>query len=75
MGDDGLAVLDTYQVQFPKACKCLAKDRNELLVFYAFPSEHWKHLPTTNPIESTFVTIRLRCHRAEGNAPVVLDWP
>lgn len=61
------AVLETYQAKYPKACECLAKDRDELLVFYDFPAEHWKHLRTTNPIESTFATIRLRHRRTKGN--------
>ncbi len=56
-----------YQAKYPKACDCLAKDRDELLVFYDFPAEHWKHLRTTNPIESTFATIRLRHRRTKGN--------
>lgn len=61
------AFLETYQAKYPKACECLAKDRDELLVFYDFPAEHWKHLRTTNPIESTFATIRLRHRRTKGN--------
>ncbi|MBW2059818.1 MAG: transposase, partial [Deltaproteobacteria bacterium] len=44
----------------PKAEACLVKDREELLAFYDFPAEHWQHLRTTNPIESTFATVRLR---------------
>ena len=42
------------------------KDREALLAFYDFPAEHWKHLRTTNPIESTFATIRHRTVRAKG---------
>jgi transposase-like protein len=42
---------------------CLAKDRNALLAFYDFPAEHWVHIRTTNPIESTFATVRLRTDR------------
>lgn len=61
------AFLETYQAKYPKACECLSKDRDELLVFYDFPAEHWKHLRTTNPIESTFATIRLRHRRTKGN--------
>jgi len=61
------AFLETYQAKYPKATECLAKDRDELLAFYDFPSEHWKHLRTTNPIESTFATIRLRHRRTKGN--------
>lgn len=45
----------------------MRKDRDELLAFYDFPAEHWKHLRTTNPIESTFATIRLRHRRTKGN--------
>ncbi len=61
------AFLETYQAKYPKACDCLSKDRAELLAFYDFPAEHWKHLRTTNPIESTFATIRLRHRRTKGN--------
>jgi transposase-like protein len=45
----------------------LKKDRDVLLTFYDFPAEHWKHLRTTNPIESTFATIRLRQRRTKGS--------
>lgn len=61
------AFLETYQAKYPKATECLAKDREELLAFYDFPAEHWKHLRTTNPIESTFATIRLRHRRTKGS--------
>lgn len=61
------AFLENYQAKYPKAAECLAKDRDELLAFYDFPAEHWKHLRTTNPIESTFATIRLRHRRTKGN--------
>jgi len=57
----------TYDAKFPKAVACLVKDRNELLAFYDFPAEHWKHLRTTNPIESTFATVRLRTKRTKGS--------
>ena len=46
---------------------CLAKDRDVQLTFYDFPAEHWKHLRTTNPIESTFATIRLRHRKTKGS--------
>jgi putative transposase len=59
--------LATYQAKYPKACECLSKDRTELLAFYDFPAEHWKHLRTTNPIESTFATVRLRHRRTKGS--------
>ncbi|MAT68153.1 MAG: IS256 family transposase [Planctomycetaceae bacterium] len=57
----------TYEAKYPKACQCLAKDRDALLTFYDFPAEHWRHLRTTNPIESTFATVRLRHRRTKGN--------
>lgn len=50
----------TYGAKYPKAVACLEKDRTELLAFYDFPAEHWVHLRTTNPVESTFATVRLR---------------
>ncbi len=59
--------IETYQAKFPKAPRCLAKDRDELLAFYDFPAEHWKHLRTTNVIESTFATVRLRTKRTKGS--------
>jgi transposase-like protein len=59
--------LATYSAKYPKACECLAKDREELLTFYDFPAEHWKHLRTTNPIESVFATGRLRHKRTKGS--------
>jgi transposase-like protein len=55
-----------YQTKFPKAVECLSKDRESLLTFYDFPAEHWGHLRTTNPIESTFATVRLRQRRTKG---------
>jgi len=59
--------LATYGAKYPKACECLAKDRDDLLTFYDFPAEHWKHLRTTNPIESVFATVRLRHKRTKGS--------
>jgi putative transposase len=59
--------LAKYQAKYADACECLAKDREALLTFYDFPAEHWIHLRTTNPIESTFATIRLRHRRTKGN--------
>ncbi len=56
----------TYEAKYPKATECLSKDRAELLVFYEFPAEHWVHLRTTNPIESTFATVRLRTAKTKG---------
>ncbi len=59
--------LEKYDAKYPKACECLRKDRAVLLTFYDFPAEHWAHLRTTNPIESTFATIRLRHRRTKGS--------
>lgn len=59
--------LEKYGPKYPAACQCLKKDREVLLTFYGFPAEHWLHLRTTNPIESTFATIRLRHRRTKGN--------
>ncbi|HLW86193.1 MAG TPA: transposase, partial [Candidatus Sulfotelmatobacter sp.] len=56
----------SYRAKYPKAVECLLKDREELLAFYDFPAEHWQHLRTTNPIESTFATVRLRTYRTKG---------
>ena len=56
----------SYEVKYEKAAACLAKDRDTLLAFYDFPAEHWKHLRTTNPIESTFATVRHRTIRSKG---------
>jgi putative transposase len=60
------AFVESYALKFEKAADCLAKDRDALLAFYDFPAEHWKHLRTTNPIESTFATVRHRTVRAKG---------
>jgi putative transposase len=49
-----------------KATECLAKDRDTLLTFYDYPAEHWLHIRTTNPIESTFATVRLRTTKTRG---------
>ena len=57
----------TYEAKYPQATECLSKDRDVLLTFYDFPAEHWIHLRTTNPIESTFATVRLRHRRTKGN--------
>ena len=52
--------LATWEAKYPRAADCLARDREALLAFYDFPAAHWQSLRTTNPIESTFATIRLR---------------
>jgi transposase-like protein len=56
----------TYEPKYPKATLCLQKDREELLAFYDFPAQHWQSLRTSNPIESTFGTIRHRTKRSKG---------
>lgn len=55
-----------YDAKYPKATECLRKDREALLTFYDFPAEHWRHIRTTNPIESTFATVRLRTKKVRG---------
>ena len=58
--------VETYEAKYPKAVNCLTKDRGELLAFYDFPAQHWQHIRTTNPIESTFATVRLRTAKTRG---------
>ena len=58
--------IEVYGTKWPRATGCLEKDRAELLAFYDFPAEHWGHLRTSNPIESTFATVRLRTYRTKG---------
>ncbi len=68
--EDGLKVFDRflnlYEVKYPKACKCLKKSKEQLFTFYDFPAEHWGHIRTTNPIESTFASIRHRSRQTKG---------
>src|SRR5260370_27412884 len=59
------AFIESYMPKYEKAADCLSKDRDTLLAFYDFPAEHWKHLRTTNPIESTFATVRHRTIRSK----------
>ena len=56
----------TYELKYQKATECLEKDRDTLLAFYDFPAEHWRHIRTTNPIESTFATVKLRTAKTRG---------
>ena len=58
--------VETYKAKYLGAAECLSKDRDALLAFYDFPAEHWLHLRTTNPIESTFATVRLRTDKTKG---------
>ena len=60
------AFVETWGVKYDKAVECLIKDRDALLAFYEFPAEHWKHLRTTNVIESSFATVRHRTVRSKG---------
>lgn len=55
-----------YRDKYPKAVQCLEKDEEALLAFYDFPAAHWQHLRTSNPIESSFATIRLRTKKTKG---------
>lgn len=55
-----------YAAKYPKACNCLIEDKEVLFQFYDFPAEHWQHIRTTNPIESTFATVRHRTRRTKG---------
>jgi len=58
--------LSLYEVKYDRACACLRKDEGSLFSFYDFPAEHWVHIRSTNPIESTFATVRLRTKRTKG---------
>ena len=58
--------VEVYEAACPKAVACVVKDREQLLAFYDFPAEHWRHLRTTGPIESTFATVRLRTSKTKG---------
>jgi putative transposase len=60
------AFVESYALKCAKAADCLSQDRDALLAFYDFPAEHWKHLRTTKPIESTFATVRHRTIRSKG---------
>ena len=68
--EDAIKALDlfaqAYQAKYPKAVECLLKDRDELMAFFDFPAEHWRHLRTSNPIESTFATVELRTYKTKG---------
>ena len=59
--------VDAFAAKYASAVSCLHTDRTELLAFYDFPAEHWIHLRTTNPIESTFATVRLRTAKTKGS--------
>ena len=69
--EDALKAFDLFVNSFgdkyPKAVECQVKDKDDHFAFYDFPAAHWIHLRTTNPIESTFATVRLRHRRTKGN--------
>lgn len=68
--EEGMSAFDSfislYEAKYPKACECLAKDKEQLFTFYDYPAEHWVHIRTTNPIESTFATVRHRMRQTKG---------
>jgi putative transposase len=55
-----------YRAKYPKAVAKITEDKEQLLAFFDFPAEHWVHLKTSNPIESTFATVRLRTRVTKG---------
>jgi transposase-like protein len=59
--------INTFDCKYPKATECLTKDREHLLTFYSFPAHHWKHIRSTNTIESPFATVRLRTDKTRGH--------
>ena len=59
--------VETFSAKYEAAVTCLERDRVALLTFYDFPAEHWIHLRTTNPIESTFASVRLRTDKTKGS--------
>lgn len=59
--------VETFGKKYPKAVECLEKDKDDLFRFYDYPAEHWAHIRTSNPIESTFATVRLRHKSTKGN--------
>ncbi len=68
--EEGLSAFNSfinqYDAKYPKACECLRKDLEQLFTFYDYPAEHWVHIRTTNPIESTFATVRHRMRQTKG---------
>ena len=70
--------ISVYSDKYPKATDCLTKDKDDLFTFYSFPGIHWIHIRTTNPIESTFATVRLRTKRTKGcgtrKATLAMAW-
>jgi putative transposase len=58
--------VNVFSDKYPKAVECLTKDKEDLFTFYGFPAIHWIHIRTTNPIESTFATVKLRTYKTRG---------
>jgi len=58
--------LNLFGAKYDRACECLRKDKEVLFTYYDFPAEHWVHIRTTNPIESTFGTVRHRTRKTKG---------
>ena len=58
--------IEVFEPKYPKAIDCLKKDKEDLFTFYDFPATHWIHIRTTNPVESTFATVRLRTLKTKG---------
>lgn len=58
--------IEIFEDKYERAVKCLVKDREKTLAFYDFPAKHWAHIRSTNPIESTFATVRLRSRKTKG---------
>ena len=58
--------IEVFDAKYPKATICLLKDKDKLFTFYDFPAEHWCHIRSTNVIESTFATVRLRTRKTKG---------
>ncbi len=58
--------VELFEVKYPKATNCLLKDKDQMLAFYDFPAEHWRHIRSTNVMESTFATVRLRTYKTRG---------
>jgi len=59
-----------YEDKYPKATECLAKDWAKLTTFFDYPAKHWTSLRTTNPIESSFATVKLRTRKTKGAGSV-----
>lgn len=59
--------INLYEAKYPKATENIKKSKDETLAFYDFPAEHWQHIRSTNPIESTFATVRLRTYKTKGS--------